>query len=983
MNETLSWCRLEDRIANEEAMNQFKGVKAVMKRLLIFAMLVSCLLTTGCKGCFDDSAKKKKPEEEKAKENFENLTPVTLPGFYPPDPKEKEKLEKEAKDDETKRELLNRMDPAFRFNKTKLGHWVSIDFIAIANNFNAEGYLETGSSRVNRPNLIEGTDYFVETVRPFTLTKGEWKKLETSVFLPRKAQPSKTNSISYVLNNGGSIPALNPVMPVNLLEDYQFHIVLLSTRSDSLKYLSFLDCIRLPSGDSGSVGTEPEFYSIVPTTKDNPVPLPNQSLNWTTIAYLIWDDLDPDALSRQQQQALLDWLHFGGQIIFSGPDCIDRLQSSFLADYLPGQFEESIALNKADLAELNENWSIESEKNPAEKRKLIVVEDSPLPAIRFRPHEDADFIEGSSGLAIERRIGRGRVVATAFSINNRQMKNWRSFSSFVHNALLRKPARRFAKSQEFASLSFKYSNDRTTIYDPLTGSTLRFISRDLASTPKAANIAHSEETQEDYENANLVQRSLMDGMGAFGARSEFILPGTGRKRNTDDVFHYGGFHSASQSGVAGWNDDSGIAMAARETLKKAARISPPSASFVMKMLGLYLLILVPINWAIFRLIGKVEWAWIAAPIIALTGAFAVVRYASLDIGFVRSVTHVGVLELHNDYPRGHLTDYAALYTSLSTRYNVELDNLSGQSLPFANVSTEIFRRGESSKRVELNRTTTTDLKNYLVRSNSTGLLHTEMILDVGGGIRLLGTDDSLSVENGSLINIEDAGVVRRNNEGELEFAWLGSLEAGSEQGLDFVLLDGSIEDGWAKVDALVGDAKTVDEIWRSEDFDENSVPLDSLARVPGLAPDWPKISEVLDDKMRSLSRETVSKSMLASALSQIDGSGASLASVFECVASSLQVGKNEVRLIGRTDQQLDQTRYQPSATQAKHNLLVLVHLQHAELLSCKKDENAVSDFVRGRSNIDQEDDEFLDSLVEPEVVEPTEEESGESPDNND
>ena len=967
-----------------QVMIQLKSVKAASKRLLIFVMMASFLLTTGCKGCFDDSAKKKKPEEEKAKENFENLTPVTLPGYYPLDPKEKEKLEKESKDEETKRELMTRMDPAFRFNKTKLGHWVSIDFIAIANNFNAEGYLETGSSLVNRPNLIEGTDYYVETVRPFTLTKGEWKKLETSVFLPRKAKPSKTNSISYVLNNGGSLPALSPVMPVNLLEDYQFHIVLLSTRSDSLKYLSFLDCIRIPAGDSGSVGTEPEFYSVVPTTKDNPVPLPNQSLNWTTIAYLIWDDLDPDALSRQQQQALLDWLHFGGQIIFSGPDCIDRLQSSFLADYLPGQFEESIALRKADLEELNENWSIESEKNPAEKRKLIVVDDSPLPAIRFRPHEDADFIAGSSGLAIERRIGRGRVVATSFSINNRQMKNWRSFSSFVHNALLRKPSRRFDRYQEYASLSFKYVDDRTSIYDPLPGSTLRFISRDLASNANAASTAHSEETQGDYENAGLVRRSLIDGMGAYGERSEFILPGTGRKRNADDVYHYGGFHSATQSGVAGWNDDSGIAMAARETLKKAARISPPSASFVMKMLGLYLLILVPINWAIFRLIGKVEWAWIAAPIIALTGAFAVVRYASLDIGFVRSVTHVGVLELHNDYPRGHLTDYAALYTSLSTRYNVELDNLSGQSLPFANVSTEIFRRGESSKRVELNRTTTTDLKNYLVRSNSTGLLHTEMILDVGGGIRLTGTDDNLAVDNGSLINIEDAGVVRRNSNGDLEFAWLGSLEAGSEQSLDFIPLEGSMEDGWARADALVGDAKTVDQIWQSEGFEENYVSLDSLARVSGLKPEWPKLSELLNDKMHSMSRDSVSKSMLASALSQIDGTGASLASVFDCVASTLQVGENEVRLIGRTDQQLDQTRYKPSATQAKHNLLVLVHLNHAKLPICKKDENAISDFVRGRSNIDQEeDDDFIDpNFVEVEE-EPTEKESNESTDKND
>ncbi len=936
------------------------SVAIATRRVLIFVLMTTFLLITGCKGCLEDTANK--PEEKEAKENFEIQTPVTLPGYYPLDPEEKKKIEEEAKDDDKKRALLSRMDPAFRFNKTKLGHWVSIDFLAIANNFNADGYLETTSSLSTRPNLIEGTDYFVQTSRPVNLVKGDWKKLETSVFLPRKDGAASMNTVNYVFNNGGSLPAINFGQPHNLLEDYQFHIVLLSSRSDSLKYLSFLDCVKVPPSGSGTTGDEPEFYAIVPTTNGNPIPLPSQALNWTTIAYLIWDDLDPDDLSRAQQQALVDWLHFGGQIIFSGPDCLDRLQSSFLADYLPGQFEESITMSKTDLEELNKNWSIASSKNPAEKRALVVLENTPLPAIRFKPHIESNFIEGSSGMAIERRIGRGRVVATAFSINNRQMNQaWRSFSSFFHNALLRKPARKFANLEALATLSFKYVDDRTSIYDPLTGSTVRFVSRDLALTPENAKSVHTEDTVGDYDIASPYRRALMDGMGSMGERSQYILPGTGLNRNKDDYLHYGGFQSYRQSGVAGWNDNSGVAAAARETLKKAARITPPSASFVMKMLGLYLLVLVPINWLLFRLIGKVEWAWIAAPIIALVGAFIVVRYASLDIGFVRSVTHVGVLELHDDYDRGHLTDYAALYTSLSTRYNVELDNLSGQSLPFANVLTTDFRRGESSKKVELNRTTTTDLKNFLVRSNSTGLLHTEMILDVGGSFQLTGDESLLQVKNQTLIGVEDAGVVRRNGNGDIEFAWIGSLEAGDDASLDFSLLDGPIQDGWGKVEALVGNAKVAEQIWMSQNFELGKpVELDTLKAVPELQSDWAQLTQILKDKMSSLSRIDVSRSMLASALSEVNGSEATLAGMFGCVTGNLQLGPNEVRLIGRTNQQLDQTKYNPAATQAKHNLLVLVHLKHADLPDCKKDENAVSEFNRGRSNIDQEEENFLD-----------------------
>ena len=103
-------------------------------------------------------------------------------------------------------------------------------------------------------------------------------------------------------------------------------------------------------------------------------------------------------------------------------------------------------------------------------------------------------------------------------------------------------------------------------------------------------------------------------------------------------------------------------------MNTAAGIDPPSPGFVLKLLTVYVLVLVPLNWVLFRLIGKVEWAWIAAPIIAVGGAFAVVKMATLDIGFVRSQTQLALLELHGDYPRGHLTEYSAMYTSLSTRY---------------------------------------------------------------------------------------------------------------------------------------------------------------------------------------------------------------------------------------------------------------------------------------------------------------------------
>ena len=70
----------------------------------------------------------------------------------------------------------------------------------------------------------------------------------------------------------------------------------------------------------------------LPATKRPP--LPTNSLCWTSIAYLLWDDSDPALWDLDQQQALIDWLHWGGQIIVSGPDALTQLQSSFLRSVL-------------------------------------------------------------------------------------------------------------------------------------------------------------------------------------------------------------------------------------------------------------------------------------------------------------------------------------------------------------------------------------------------------------------------------------------------------------------------------------------------------------------------------------------------------------------------------------------------------------------------------------------------------------------------
>ena len=101
------------------------------------------------------------------------------------------------------------------------------------------------------------------------------------------------------------------------------------------------------------------------------------------------------------------------------------------------------------------------------------------------------------------------------------------------------------------------------------------------------------------------------------------------------------------------------------------------------MLGGYLLCLVPLNWLFFRLLRRVEWAWFAAPMIAVGGAILVVRLAQLDIGFVRSRTEIAIIEAQPELTRAHVTRYCGLYTSLTSKYALNFADSLAFALPFS------------------------------------------------------------------------------------------------------------------------------------------------------------------------------------------------------------------------------------------------------------------------------------------------------------
>src|SRR5262249_18688914 len=99
--------------------------------------------------------------------------------------------------------------------------------------------------------------------------------------------------------------------------------------------------------------------------------------------------------------------------------------------------------------------------------------------VSLMPSGDAKPLPHTGGLVIERRIGRGRIVSTAFRLTQRELwVNWPSFDGFLNACLLRRPARSFSDPGS-AGLSVDWAGEtHHSAADPLLVTQLRFLSRD-------------------------------------------------------------------------------------------------------------------------------------------------------------------------------------------------------------------------------------------------------------------------------------------------------------------------------------------------------------------------------------------------------------------------------------------------------------------------------------------------------------------------
>lgn len=832
----------------------------------------------------------------------------TLGGWLRVAPAEAAKRKEEREKDEQKKKLSEYVidapvvqpaetDSPLSFAKP--GHWSTASQKMTANVRDLIGNSRLAvTNNQNAPYPLANTPFVLRASRPVLLNKGQVKSIETLFLVPQTDQEMRL--ATSLEERGLSLPLARLATPLTVMPSYQYHFVVLARQPSRYAYVKSLDSVKAPyDGESSTDPSAPmmsEFelslddplhYRVVLVDATKPIPLSDHPLTWTSIAYILWDEVDPgDPLSAEQERALVDWLHWGGQLIISGPDSLDLLAGSFLEPFLPATSggPQQIASDHPALAELNKSvveggWLVGRTEQGAEPLRPTAA----WSAIKLLPRETAREVAGTGGLFVERQIGRGRIVVSAVRLAERELINWRAgFLNLFNGGLLRRPGREY-RPGAYGDVTLTWADGalKDRRLDARLNCQLHYASRDLGV-----------ETSYRYENAP-ADASAGSPLGQPNLAAQPQMMRTYRP-------------SEAIGGIGAWNDFSLMANAARQALREAAGVEVPGSEFVILCLAAYLMALVPLNWLVFHTLGRVEWAWIAAPIIAVIGTVVIVERARLDIGFVRAQTEIDLLEMQPAYPRAHLARYTALYTSLSTTYTLEYDNPTSVAAPFPTGGNYQLLGGQAYQNVDFQRFDKVRLAGLPISSNSTGMVHGEQMVTLEGAIAVEPSKatGARQIVNHTKLELSSVCVVRRPTKEEsqrrpnprvFEGMWIGRLQPGESVALPDRM-------------SSISEPAFVDR--RTEE-----------ARLRG--------EEQLN-----------------------------LEPMFRLALDPRYMEEGETRLVARVDEVLPGQTITPSASQMRGATLVMVHLEYRALSAPQRDTNTRRDVAPHTKEPDEDQSEF-------------------------
>jgi hypothetical protein len=683
---------------------------------------------------------------------------------------------RELTDPEAKGERqVDSLKPPFEFYRTQVApfdvltfvkpnHWVTLTQELQANLFDYEGRLRTA------PVALRGMPRSVVFRRDARLIEGEPMRLSWPAFLPMESK-----SLDIELVRPGAIrPDDSTQAPLLAMPAHQMLVVILA--DDPLVYefwkrYQALVPATTDMGDQQLVDRRTYYRLVVAQEADKPN-LSAHPLTWTTISHVLWDSFDPNDIDVGQQQAMIDWLHWGGQLIIAGgaSPALQQLADveSFLAPYLPAEPSGSNeTLDESDLSGLASLypppiWKSDRMGSPtadfSEPSHLRRGSIDDYRASRYAPPEPIDLppdrpmlLTGLSPIAedvrwitdpqgrrfgVERRVGRGRILMLAIDPKEAAFQRWAGNDTFIRRVVFRRP------------------EDRWRPLDPndnfmLPGTELswyRLLARDLDPVPPT--------------RAGQVE--------PFSAAPPF-----GPNPAVDPMLE-----QTPEAPVAAWLDSARLPSLARETLVEASGIEVPGAPFVLRIIVAYIAALVPLNWIVCRFVlRRRELAWVVVPLLAFGFAGAVERAAAIDSGYDRACDEIDLLEIQPGYPRAHLSRFSVLYSTGRENFTISFPGEpSALALP---LNANLTIRGEQMTESTWQATPGPELLDFRVEPRSLAMLRAEQMINLQGGLLLQpGADGARSIVNGSSLELRDAILVEVGPGGVNRYATVGSIPPG-------------------------------------------------------------------------------------------------------------------------------------------------------------------------------------------------------------
>lgn len=725
-----------------------------------------------------------------------------------------------------KKRLLEKDRPAYEIFRSqvapfdilpyvKANHWSSVGLELRVNHLDYAGRVETA------PVPLRSMPHAVVYRRDARLVNGQISKLSWPMFLPEIPKELGLDLIQP--------DALRPddswMANLLTLEPHQM-LVLVLTRDSGDIYNPWSRLRALMADGLGdeamSIERQRYYRLVVPLDPDKPLLSP-QPLTWPAISHVVWDNPSPGAVGLPQQAAMLDWLHWGGQLVIAGgaSGTYGALREGFLGPYLPAEpTGEDHLLGEADLAPLSrayppptpplnreeirpeitslaeangifgERYRPAEPIRPASNRPVFFAGLRPRPGARAIPLGDA----GGTVLAVEARVGRGRIAMLSFNPNDPALAAWPGFDTLISGLILRRPEEPLiAATRPNSSGAYVPPHYRTLSGPELTW--VRHLARDL----------------DDSKIENTVTFDLLQyhqALQAAGRRGRRLdPPPVDRERDRGKpsdpaVLERPGL--AIQGRTGAWVDDSSIPTACRTALESASGLSIPSSGFVLRVVLAYAMALVPLNWLICRFVlRRREWAWAIVPVLALGFAAGVERYASFDLGYDSACDEIDLLELQGGHVRAHLSRFGSIYSSGRVDFTIGFPNdPTALALPLDNGRS---LRGESQARSVWRSTPSPALVDLRVQPRSQSMYRSEQMAPLPGAIALEGEGDKRRVVNRSGIELRDAILIDDASGGGLTIGEaparivLGTIAAGAS-----VAVPGEASAGDAPIAAVDG-----------------------------------------------------------------------------------------------------------------------------------------------------------------------------------